>query len=219
MGFIYRDLKPESKLLFSLRDRGMLKEDVVDILLHQSGHIMLSDFDLAKQSSAPAALPSMVHSEQNGVRVLRSFYGDHSRLIISVQVPLVDTMSCTANFRTNSFVGTEGEANTCCIHSYRAFTKHGRIEYIAPEVIAAQGHTAAVDWWTLGILIYEMIVRVASLSSGAVAGGIEGSSPTDVSIWCLQFATTPFKGQERNETFGNIRYKPVTFRDSPKISS
>lgn len=31
-------------------------------------------------------------------------------------------------------------------------------EYIAPEVIAAQGHTAAVDWWTLGILIYEMIV-------------------------------------------------------------
>ena len=34
------------------------------------------------------------------------------------------------------------------------------IEYIAPEVIAAKGHTAAVDWWTLGILIYEMIVRV-----------------------------------------------------------
>jgi protein-serine/threonine kinase len=34
------------------------------------------------------------------------------------------------------------------------------LEYIAPEVIAAQGHTAAVDWWTLGILIYEMIVRV-----------------------------------------------------------
>jgi serine/threonine protein kinase len=33
-------------------------------------------------------------------------------------------------------------------------------EYIAPEVIAAQGHTAAVDWWTLGILIYEMIVRI-----------------------------------------------------------
>jgi protein-serine/threonine kinase len=84
-------------------------------------------------------------------------------------------------------------------------------------VIAAQGHTAAVDWWTLGILIYEMIVRVASLSAGG--GGIEGSSLTDVSVWCLQFATTPFKGQERNETFGNIRYKPVTFRDSPKISS
>ncbi|KAF9484005.1 Pkinase-domain-containing protein [Pholiota conissans] len=133
MGFIYRDLKPEN------------------ILLHQSGHIMLSDFDLAKQSTDPSGMPTMVHSEHNGI-------------------PLVDTMTCTANFRTNSFVGTE--------------------EYIAPEVIAAQGHTAAVDWWTLGILIYEMI-----------------------------YATTPFKGNERNETFHNIRYQAVHFRDTPKISS
>lgn len=31
-------------------------------------------------------------------------------------------------------------------------------EYIAPEVIETSGHTSAVDWWTLGILIYEMIV-------------------------------------------------------------
>ena len=31
-------------------------------------------------------------------------------------------------------------------------------EYIAPEVIRGCGHTSAVDWWTLGILIYEMLV-------------------------------------------------------------
>ncbi len=36
------------------------------------------------------------------------------------------------------------------------------IEYIAPEVIENVGHTSAVDWWTLGILIYEMIVRGVS---------------------------------------------------------
>ncbi|KAI6035198.1 Pkinase-domain-containing protein [Pisolithus orientalis] len=133
-GFIYRDLKPEN------------------ILLHQSGHIMLSDFDLAKQSGHPGGRPATIHqSEPNGI-------------------PIIDTMSCTADFRTNSFVGTE--------------------EYIAPEVIAAQGHTAAVDWWTLGILIYEMI-----------------------------FATTPFKGKERNDTFNNIRLLPVHFRDTPRISS
>jgi serine/threonine protein kinase len=35
-------------------------------------------------------------------------------------------------------------------------------EYIAPEVINSSGHTSAVDWWTLGILIYEMIVRFLS---------------------------------------------------------
>jgi len=40
---------------------------ILDILLHQSGHIMLSDFDLAKQSNDPSGLPVMVQSEQDGV--------------------------------------------------------------------------------------------------------------------------------------------------------
>jgi len=134
MGFIYRDLKPEN------------------ILLHQSGHIMLSDFDLAKPSAEPGGRPATVTQiEPNGV-------------------PVIDTKSCTADFRTNSFVGTE--------------------EYIAPEVIENVGHTSAVDWWTLGILIYEMI-----------------------------FATTPFKGASRSRTFQNILELPVMFPDQPKISS
>jgi len=38
------------------------------------------------------------------------------------------------------------------------------VEYIAPEVIRNSGHTSAVDWWTLGILIYEMIVSVLVFS-------------------------------------------------------
>lgn len=33
-----------------------------------------------------------------------------------------------------------------------------KIEYIAPEVLKGWGHTYAIDWWTLGILIYEMLV-------------------------------------------------------------
>ena len=40
----------------------------------------------------------------------------------------------------------------------------GGLEYIAPEVIRNSGHTSAVDWWTLGILIYEMIVSVLVFS-------------------------------------------------------
>merc|ERR1712094_35257 len=31
-------------------------------------------------------------------------------------------------------------------------------EYIAPEVLLNKGHGKPVDWWTLGILVYEMIV-------------------------------------------------------------
>lgn len=139
MGFIYRDLKPEN------------------ILLHQSGHIMLSDFDLSKQSD-PGGKPTMILG-RNGAN--------------TNSLPTIDTKSCIANFRTNSFVGTE--------------------EYIAPEVIKGCGHTSAVDWWTLGILIYEML-----------------------------FGTTPFKGKNRNATFANILRDDVPFPEhsgSPQISN
>lgn len=129
LGFIYRDLKPEN------------------ILLHQSGHIMLSDFDLSIQAK-DAKVPVVKGNAQSTV---------------------VDTKICSDGFRTNSFVGTE--------------------EYIAPEVIRGNGHTAAVDWWTLGILIYEML-----------------------------FGFTPFKGENTNETFSNILKKDVTFPNNNEVS-
>ncbi|RUS14496.1 kinase-like domain-containing protein [Endogone sp. FLAS-F59071] len=129
MGFIYRDLKPEN------------------ILLHQSGHIMLTDFDLSKQSHPPGE-PTVVKSGSPYIP------------------PSIDTKVCIANLRTNSFVGTE--------------------EYIAPEVIKGCGHTSAVDWWTLGILMYEML-----------------------------YGITPFKGVNRNATFSNILKNEVQFPDHP----
>ncbi|OLY80236.1 Serine/threonine-protein kinase nrc-2 [Smittium mucronatum] len=130
-GFIYRDLKPEN------------------ILLHETGHIMLTDFDLSKQSH-PLGSPGILKS--------KGLFANHMAL---------DTKSCTAALRTNSFVGTE--------------------EYIAPEVIRGIGHTSAVDWWTLGILIYEML-----------------------------FGITPFKGSNRNSTFKNILKTEVSFPHPPK---
>lgn len=87
----------------------------------------------------------------------------------SAQSTILDTRICSDGFRTNSFVGTE--------------------EYIAPEVIRGNGHTAAVDWWTLGILTYEML-----------------------------FGFTPFKGDNTNETFCNILKSEVTFPNNNEIS-
>ncbi|KAI9259313.1 kinase-like domain-containing protein [Sporodiniella umbellata] len=127
-GFIYRDLKPEN------------------ILLHESGHLMLSDFDLSKKSLPPN--PPGIFNAPN-------------------TPPLIDTRMCISDIRAHSFVGTE--------------------EYIAPEVIQGQGHSSSVDWWTLGILVYEML-----------------------------YSTTPFKGYNRNETFKNIQFKEVSIPPSNK---
>ncbi|KAL8154394.1 hypothetical protein V2J09_012154 [Rumex salicifolius] len=74
-GIMHRDLKPEN------------------ILLDADGHVMLTDFGLAKQFQE--------------------------------------------NERSNSMCGT--------------------VEYMAPEIVMGKGHDKAADWWSVGILIFEML--------------------------------------------------------------
>lgn len=74
-GTMHRDLKPEN------------------ILLDADGHVVLTDFGLAKELEE--------------------------------------------NERSNSMCGT--------------------IEYMAPEIILGKGHDKAADWWSVGILIFEML--------------------------------------------------------------
>jgi serum/glucocorticoid-regulated kinase 2 len=51
------------------------------------------------------------------------------------------------DFGLAKFIQKEDKALTFC----------GTPEYLAPEVILGQGHNRPADWWSLGILIYEMV--------------------------------------------------------------
>ncbi|KAK4439480.1 Serine/threonine-protein kinase D6PKL2 [Sesamum alatum] len=185
LGIVYRDLKPEN------------------VLVRDDGHIMLSDFDLSLRCAVSPTLvkSSSIDSDpqrKNSVycaqpaciepaciqpscvvpttcfspRIFssRSKKDRKPKNEIGNQVsPLPELIAEPSNARSMSFVGTH--------------------EYLAPEIIKGEGHGSAVDWWTFGIFLYELL-----------------------------FGKTPFKGSGNRATLFNVVGQPLRFPESPVVS-
>ncbi|KAM9259368.1 ribosomal protein S6 kinase alpha-3 isoform 5-T5 [Cariama cristata] len=60
-------------------------------------------------------------------------------------------------------------------HEKKAYSFCGTVEYMAPEVVNRRGHTQSADWWSFGVLMFEMLT-----------------------------GTLPFQGKDRKETMTMI---------------
>ncbi|XP_073144730.1 serine/threonine-protein kinase OXI1-like [Henckelia pumila] len=150
LGIVYRDLKPEN------------------VLIQENGHLMLVDFDLSTKLAA-AKSPETRQTPQAQIapkKKKKKFALIFNRRDTGIspeyspQPAAADPLSDASDSaeKSNSFVGTE--------------------EYVAPEIVLGDGHDFAVDWWCLGVMLYEML-----------------------------YGTTPFRGPARKDTFYRIVHK------------
>ncbi|KAK9108206.1 hypothetical protein Syun_024217 [Stephania yunnanensis] len=187
LGIIYRDLKPEN------------------VLVREDGHIMLSDFDLSLRCTVSPTLVNSSNSDGNLSKKNPSFCVQPACIEPSCVIqPSCIQPSCFGPrfFSSKSKKEKKSKAkNETYTHgnglpeiiveptNARSMSFVGTHEYLAPEIIKGEGHGSAVDWWTFGIFLYELL-----------------------------FGKTPFKGSGNRATLFNVVGQPLRFPDYPTVS-
>ncbi|KAL7103163.1 hypothetical protein ACP275_08G163400 [Erythranthe tilingii] len=183
LGIVYRDLKPEN------------------VLVRSEGHIMLSDFDLSLRCSvSPTLVKSSSghapHPNNHGGAIL-----DDESVVRGCMQPssfLPNLLPTKKNRKSKSDfgIGNYNSTNNSLPEllaeptNVKSMSFVGTHEYLAPEIIRGEGHGSAVDWWTFGIFLYELL-----------------------------YGTTPFKGSGNRATLFNVVGQPLKFLEAPQVSS
>ncbi|XP_006660743.1 serine/threonine-protein kinase D6PK-like [Oryza brachyantha] len=189
LGIIYRDLKPEN------------------VLVREDGHIMLSDFDLSLRCSVSPTVVKSANPTLDALQRNNAAYCVQPACIepSCIQPSCVAPTTCFGPrfFKSKSKSKSKKEKpkldapNQATLFpeliaeptDARSMSFVGTHEYLAPEIIKGEGHGSAVDWWTFGIFLYELL-----------------------------FGKTPFKGSGNRATLFNVVGQPLRFPESPIVS-
>ncbi|KAJ0017636.1 hypothetical protein Pint_09403 [Pistacia integerrima] len=184
LGIIYRDLKPEN------------------VLVREDGHIMLSDFDLSLRCAVSPTLIKTASIESEPLRKNPVYCVQPACIEPSCIQPSCVTPTCFSprlfsskskkDRKPKNEIGNQVSPLPELIAEpteARSMSFVGTHEYLAPEIIKGEGHGSAVDWWTFGIFLYELL-----------------------------FGKTPFKGSGNRATLFNVVGQPLRFPESPVVS-